>query len=261
MYPKPKKSLGQNFLTDKNIRRKIISSAQLQKSDLVLEIGAGRGEITGLIAERVEKVYAVEIDQRLCGALKIFSGQFGNIEVISRDILKFDLGEYFGNPSQKIKVIGNIPYYIASAIIAHLLGYRDIISTIFLTVQKEFAARVCARPGSGDYGAFSCFVQYYCSPKNLFLIKNTSFTPAPRVDSSFLSLEIRRLPAVRVDDERYFFRVIRAAFNQRRKTLRNSLRSIIPPEKLADFFQHYHIDPRIRPQDLGLADFANLANS
>lgn len=260
MYRKPKKSLGQNFLTDANIRRKVVSSCQLQKSDTVLEIGAGRGEITSLIAEQVKEVYAVEVDAHLCAILKDSLHDFKNIKIINQDILKLDLKSYFGFLQGKIKVIGNIPYYIASPIIVHLLRYRGIIKKIFLTVQKEFAARISAKAGSKDYGSFSCFVQYYCVPAILFSIKNTSFNPPPKVDSSFLCLEIRSEPAVEVGDEGLLFKVIRAAFNKRRKTLRNSLKDIIPSENLAKFFSDYHIDAHIRPEELTLADFANLTN-
>ncbi|MDD5154869.1 MAG: 16S rRNA (adenine(1518)-N(6)/adenine(1519)-N(6))-dimethyltransferase RsmA [Candidatus Omnitrophica bacterium] len=260
MYPKPKKRLGQNFLADKNIRKKIAVSCQLQKTDIVLEIGAGRGEITNLIAEHVDTVYAVEFDKDLWQALKDSTQGHQNIKIIKADILKLDLARHFGSLRQKIKVIGNVPYYITSPIIAHLLGYRDIIGKIFLTVQKEFALRICAKPGSKDYGSFSCFVQYYCLPRVMFSIKNTSFNPAPKVDSSFLSLEIRDQPAVKVKDEEYFFKVIRSAFNKRRKTLRNSLRETVPSEKLEKFFRNYNINANIRPEDLALSDFAHLAN-
>jgi 16S rRNA (adenine1518-N6/adenine1519-N6)-dimethyltransferase len=260
MHRKPKKSLGQNFLTDKNIRQKLIAACQLEKSDAVLEIGGGRGEITGMIAERVERIYSVEIDPALCATLKKSAQEHPNLEIINRDILKLDLGTYLSGLGRKIKVIGNIPYYIASPIIAHLLEHRNFINKIFLTVQEEFASRVCAKPGSKDYGAFSCFVQYYCLPKILFPIKKTSFTPVPKVDSSFLCLEIREAPAVKVNDEERFFRVVRAAFNKRRKMLKNSLEGVIPAQDLAKFLRDYHIDAGVRPENLALTDFANLAN-
>jgi 16S rRNA (adenine1518-N6/adenine1519-N6)-dimethyltransferase len=260
MYHKPKKSLGQNFLVDKNIRRKIVDNCQLQKSDIVLEIGSGNGEITELIAGRVDKIHALEIDPYLCVVLKRVLAAFKNVKIINQDILKLNPRNYFGKLTQKIKVVGNIPYYIASPIITHLLEYRDMINKIFLTTQKEFGVRLCANPGSKDYGAFSCLVQYYSKPEVLFSIKNTCFSPVPKVDSSFLCLAMLDKPCVEVKDEELFFRVIRRAFNQRRKTLKNSLKGVIPPEKLTRFFQEYYIDSRIRPENLSLADFANLAN-
>ena len=214
-----------------------------------------------MIADRVTKIYALEIDPQLCRMLKDASDNFANIEIINRDILKFDLTDYFRKATQrKIKVVGNIPYYISSEIIAHLLKHRAVIDKIYLTVQKEFATRVCAKPGSKDYGAFSCFAQYYTEAKVLFHIKNTSFFPIPKVNSSFLSLGLTAQPQVKVNNERLFFKVVRAAFNQRRKTLRNSLKDIAPPEKLVGFFTSRNLGSNIRPEQLSLSDFADLAN-
>lgn len=261
MHFKPKKSLGQNFLVDKNIRSKIISACRFRDADIILEIGAGRGEITRLIAQTASKIYALEIDPQLCHILKDSTKDLPNVKIINQDILKFGLTTYFAKLPQKIKVIGNIPYYITSAIIELLLKHRNIISSIFLTVQKEFANRVCAKPGSKDYGAFSCFVQYYSQARILFSIKNTCFAPVPKVDSSFLCLDIMGQPKVKVKDEEIFFKIIRQAFNKRRKTLRNSLKSVIPPEKLAHFLKEHNINHNIRPEDMSLDDFANLANN
>lgn len=260
MYLKPKKSLGQNFLIDRNIRSKIINACGFDDSDIILEIGSGGGELTRLIAERVAKVHALEIDPRLCRMLKDSTQDLANLEVLNADILEFDLTSYFRKFSRKIKVVGNIPYYISSEIIAHLLKHSDIVDEIFLTVQKEFAERLCAKPGTKDYGSFSCFVQYYARAKILFSIKKTCFAPVPKVDSSFLSLAVTDEPAVKVRQEELFFKIIRDAFNQRRKTLRNSLQGVIPPEKLASFFSKFGIDHDIRPERLSLEDFANLAN-
>lgn len=254
----PKKKLGQNFLIDKNIQRKIICVCELKPQDTVLEIGAGRGELTSLIADNVAKVYAAEIDPQLCNILKGHLKKYKNVKIINQDILKFNLRRYLGK-SQKIKVIGNIPYYIATPIIEHLLKYRDKIDSIFITVQKEFAKRLIAQSGSKDYSSLSCFVQYYTKPKFLFLIKKTCFRPQPLIDSCFLRLEIREGSVVKVKNERLFFKIIRAAFNQRRKTLRNSLKSVISRQKLDSFFKRYNIDQNIRPEDLTLNDFANLS--
>lgn len=260
MYFKPKKSLGQHFLIDKNIQNKIINACEFKTSDIVLEIGAGRGELTRLIADRVSLVYAVEIDPYLSSVLVDNLKGNKNVRIITKDILKFNLKRYFGKLEIKIKVIGNIPYYITSPIIEHLLKYRDKIDTIFITVQKEFARRMTACPGSKEYGSLSCFVQYYTKAKILFLIKRTCFLPSPKVDSCFVRLKIEREPQVKVNNEKFFFKIIRAAFNQRRKTLRNSLRGIIPAHKLGVFFNQYNIEVNIRPEDLSLEDFANLAN-
>lgn len=261
MHIKPKKGLGQNFLFDKNIQRKIISSLQLGPADIVLEIGAGSGELTGLIAERVVKVYALEIDTCLCGILKDNLKLNSNVEIINKDILKVNLIRYFGNLKKRIKVVGNIPYYISSPIIERLFRARHKIDVIFLTVQKELAQRIVARPGCGDFGSFSCFVQYYADPKILFMIKKNSFYPAPKVDSCFLRISPKRKLPLTSKEEGVFFKIVRAAFNKKRKTLRNSLKEVISPEKLTAFFNKYNIDPDIRPQDLALQDFTNLIKS
>lgn len=259
MHCYPKKSLGQNFLFDQNIQRKIIAACQLKAADEVLEIGAGRGDLTRLIAPAVKKIYAVEIDQNLVAFLKERLKGYAQVEIIQRDILKFDLNKYFSRNKAKIKVIGNIPYYITTPIIANLLKYRRLIDTIFLTLQKEVAERITATSGTSSYGAFSCFVQYYTQAKILFRIKKTSFYPAPKVDSCFLQLKVRAHPRVCVKDEGLFFEIIRTSFQQRRKTLRNSLKRRVAEKKLELFFKKYGIKPDIRPQDLSLEDFARLA--
>ncbi|MDD4979872.1 MAG: 16S rRNA (adenine(1518)-N(6)/adenine(1519)-N(6))-dimethyltransferase RsmA [Candidatus Omnitrophica bacterium] len=260
MYLKPKKRLGQNFLVDKNIQRKIAVSCQLGAGDHVLEIGSGYGDLTRLLGQHCAFIYALEIDPDLSRVLKDSTKDYANIRIINRDILKFNLKNYFKKVKGRIKVVGNIPYYITTPIIEHLLKYRDKIESIFITVQKEFAKRITAKAGSKDYGSFSCYVQYYCAARPLFFIKKNSFFPAPKVDSCFIELEVREEGAVRLKDEKLFFTIIRKAFNQRRKTLRNSLSGIIPVLKLTAFFEKYGINRNIRPEDLTLQDFANLSN-
>lgn len=260
MLPKPRKSLGQNFLLDKNIQKKIVACADIQPRDSVLEIGAGQGALTGLLAQKAHWVYAVEIDKRLCVMLKEAFQDQDNVVVIPADILTLDLRKHFSLLERKITVIGNIPYYITTPILEHLFDYLDLIGVIYLTVQKEFAKRMAARAGDEDYGAFSCFVQYYTEPKILFEIKRRSFHPAPKVDSCFLRMSIRENPPVDVSDEKLLFRIIRAGFQQRRKTLRNSVSGVVSQQALDTFFRQYSMDPRIRPEQLTLQDFANLAN-
>jgi 16S rRNA (adenine1518-N6/adenine1519-N6)-dimethyltransferase len=263
MHVKPKKSLGQNFLIDKNIRRKIIEALELKPSDIVLEIGSGKGELTGLIAQSITKLYALEIDTALCDELNKNLKGYSNIEILNKDILKFDLKKYFSKPQyckSRIKVFGNIPYYISSPIIEHLFKFKDIIDIIFITVQREFARRLTAIPGSKDYGSFSCFVQYYTQTKIILNIKKTCFLPSPKVDSCLVRLRIRTSPCVRIRDERLFFKIIRAAFNKRRKTLKNSLAGVIPLQKLEEFFKKYSIGRQTRPERLSLEDFAHLSD-
>jgi len=262
MHIKPKKSLGQNFLIDKNIQKKIISACNLSKEDIVLEIGSGRGDLTVQLAQRAKKVYALEIDQRLYPQLEQALEIYDHCQIIKSDILKFNLGKFLQDNliRQKIIVVGNIPYYISSPIMEHLFKYAQDISTAFITVQKEFAHRVRAVPGSKEYGSFSCFVRYYCFAKILFEIKRNSFKPAPNVDSCFLSLKFRERPPVSVRNEEALFKLIRTAFNQRRKTLRNSLEGKVSQEKLNNYFLKAEIDKNVRPEDLSLEQFANLNN-
>ncbi|MFH0935936.1 MAG: 16S rRNA (adenine(1518)-N(6)/adenine(1519)-N(6))-dimethyltransferase RsmA [Candidatus Omnitrophota bacterium] len=256
MQIKPKKRLGQNFLLDGNIRRKIIAACGFKNTDIAVELGAGRGELTGLIAERAKKVFALEIDPHLCEIAREALKKFRNVEIINADILRVDFRKFF--KGSKGKVIGNIPYYISSPIIQRLLEFRDNITQAFVTVQKEFARRMTALCGCKDYGSFSCFVQYYAEAKSMFNIKKSCFFPAPKVDSSLVRLTMRKEPAVCVKDEKLFFQIIRGAFNKRRKTLKNSLEGILPRSKLEEYFGRYSIDPRIRPEELTLQDFANI---
>lgn len=262
MHIKPKKSLGQNFLVDKNIQKKIINACSLTHEDIVLEIGAGLGVFSGQLASKVKQVYALEIDQRLYPDLERNLGFYNNCQIIKSDILKFNLNKFLKDNGikQKIKVIGNIPYYISSPIIEHLINYKDNISIVFMTVQKEFGRRVVSKPGSKEYGSFSCFVQYYALGKIIFEIKQGCFKPSPKVDSCFLSLEFRDRPAVQVDNEKLFFKLIRTAFNQRRKTLRNSLDGLICLEALEKSLDESGIDKNVRPEDISLEQFANLSN-
>ncbi|MDD5130783.1 MAG: 16S rRNA (adenine(1518)-N(6)/adenine(1519)-N(6))-dimethyltransferase RsmA, partial [Candidatus Omnitrophica bacterium] len=234
----------------------------LTKEDIVLEIGAGRGDLTQALAQNTKQVFALEIDRRLHPLLEQGLIIYDNCRVIKNDILKFDIAEFLQDNKikQKIKIIGNIPYYISSPIIEHLIKYRQGISSAFMTVQKEFGRRARALPGSKEYGSFSCFVQYYAQCDILFEISRNSFKPAPNVDSCFLSLVFRNEPVVLVKDESIFFKLIRTAFNQRRKTLRNSLEGFLPRERLERFFDSTGIDKNVRPEDISLKQFAILSD-
>jgi len=262
MHIQPKKRLGQNFLIDKNIQQKITHACNLGSDDIVLEIGSGKGDLTVHLAKSAKKVYALELDRRLYPVLEEKLKPFTNCRIIKADILKFDLDKFFQAEKikQRIKVIGNIPYYISSPIIQHLILYRNKIRQIYITVQKEFGCRVVAAPGSKNYGSFSCFVQYYLESKIIFVIKKNSFLPAPKVDSCFLSLRVREKPLVNVADEEGFFKLIRKAFNQRRKTLRNSLEGMVRQEQLEEFFKSRSLDKNVRPENLSLEQFADLSN-
>ena len=220
------------------------------------------GDLTEQLAIAAGRVYALEVDRRLLPVLEARLRNQENCWVLKANILEFDINKFLrdNQEKQKIKVIGNIPYYISSPIIEHLIQYRADIDTVFMTVQKEFGRRVNAVAGSKEYGSFSCFVQYYAQTKIIFEIKKGSFKPSPRVDSCFLSLKFREKPPVKVSNEEMFFKLIRSAFNQRRKTLRNSLEGFIAPESLEAFLGEQGIDRNVRPEKLSLEEFASLHN-
>lgn len=255
MHQKPKKSLGQNFLSDKNIQAKIIKYSVPKETENVLEIGPGRGELTRLLLERAKRVIAVEIDKGLCLLLAEKFSAYKNFELINADILKLDLSK-FG----KLKVIANLPYYISSPAIAHILNYRKSIKEAYLTLQKELARRLCSPSGTKDYGAISCLVQYYSQARILFPISNSCFWPRPKVDSCFVELKMLPKPKVKVKNEKLFFKLIRLAFNQRRKLLKNSLSSLLPQIRLAHCFEASGLKQKTRAEDLSLSDFARLAD-
>lgn len=258
MQPKYKKSLGQNFLIDKNVRNKIIEQCNLNRNDVVLEIGPGRGEITHLLLDKVKEVRAVEIDSGLCEVLRKQFSAYQNFKLFNRDILKVDLTDLL-NSSEKLKVIGNLPYYISTPIITKLIEHRKYIDTIFLTLQKELGLRLAAKPHSKDYSAFSCYLQFYTEPEMFFSIKNTSFWPKPKVDSCFMRIKILSKPKVKVKDEESFFKVIRLSFRMRRKLLKNNLATIYSQEKVEEVFKKLKIAPNLRAEDLSLKDFAKLS--
>ncbi len=260
---RPLKRFGANYLIDGNIKDKIISEARLSKDDLVLEIGPGFGALTIDLARSGSQVFAVEKDRKAAEILRGLTGEaFPNLEIIANDILDFDLRSL----SRKgIKVIGNLPYYITTPIVEYLIENRGVIDSILIVIQKEVASRLLARPGEDDYGSLSCYVRYHANPSHIYTIKRTSFYPAPGVDSSLIRLDILREPPVSVRDEELFFKIIRGSFNQRRKSIINSLsrQAVLGSgkEKLAKILNDIGIDPAIRPERLSLSNFAAIANA
>ena len=261
----PKKYLGQNFLIDTDTIEDIITACKFTGSDRILEIGPGLGALTGRIAHSVESLIAIEKDKNVCGALGDMLKDVKNIRLICDDFLDVDLEKELAISSYKFKVVGNLPYYITSPIIEKLIESRNNFESIFITVQKEVAERLCAKPGGKDYGSLSCFVQFYTRPRILLDIGKHAFFPEPEVDSSFVELNILQKPSVEVKDADKFFAVIRAGFGQRRKTLLNSLLSSegITLEKpaLAELLKGIGIDPNIRAERLSLEEFARIADA
>ena len=264
-----KKSFGQNFLTDSNILQKIVDTAEIDKRVNVIEIGPGIGALTEFLAERAAEVMAFEIDERLVPILADTLADFDNVRVVNQDILKVDLSQYireFKNPDLPIKVVANLPYYITTPILMHLIESGIPFSEFVVMMQKEVADRISAEPNTKAYGSLSIAVQYFMTAKVAFIVPRTVFVPAPNVDSAILKMVRCEQPAVDVDDEKFFFKLTKASFTHRRKTLWNNLtnyfgKSEEVKEKLTQALEMAQLSPSVRGEALTLADFARLANS
>jgi 16S rRNA (adenine1518-N6/adenine1519-N6)-dimethyltransferase len=252
-----KKSLGQNFLKDPHYLAKIADSARIWTRDLVLEIGPGLGHLTHVLAARAEKVLALELDARLIPLLLKEFAENRNVEIVEADALEYPYASLTG----KWKVVANLPYYISTPIIQKLLGHRDKFDTLTLMLQKEVAERIASPPGGKEYGYLSVLVQLYAEPRIEFMVPAEAFTPKPEVDSAVITLDIRSAPAASLGDEGYFLRVVKAAFSQRRKTLRNSLKQLdVSKERMAAVLDKTGIDLSRRAETLSVEEFAVLAD-
>ena len=264
-----KKSFGQNFLTDTNILQKIVDTAEIDKKVNVIEIGPGIGALTEFLAENAAEVMAFEIDDRLVPILADTLRDFDNVTVVNQDILKVDLAQYiaeFKNPDLPIKVVANLPYYITTPILMHLIESGIPFSEFVVMMQKEVADRISAQPNTKAYGSLSIAVQYYMTAKVAFIVPRTVFVPAPNVDSAILKMVRRDQPAVEVQDEKFFFKVSKASFVHRRKTLWNNLTSHFGKSeetkaKLTAALEQAELSPSVRGEALTLADFARLADA
>lgn len=268
------KRFGQNFLIDANILGKIISAAEITKEDCVLEIGPGIGTMTQHLAERAKEVVAVEIDKNLIPILKDTLSEYENVTVLNEDILNVDVGRLAKekNEGKPVKVVANLPYYITTPIIMGLLEGQVPFYSITIMVQKEVADRMQARPGTKDYGALSLAVQYYVKPEIMMYVPPACFMPRPGVGSSVIRLTRLKEPAVKVANEKKLFSIIRAAFNQRRKTLANALTNAALPiddkggpanvtrQEISDALAKLNLNPSIRGEALTLEQFAGLCN-
>lgn len=247
-----KKHLGQNFLYDPSILKRIIQVAALKPEDTVVEIGPGPGRLTRMLSERVRRLIAIELDRELYEKLREELKDCPNVELVAGDALRFDYGAV-----GPFKVVANIPYRITTPLIFKLLEHRDALRSITLTVQKEVAERISAPPGGKDYGVLSIMTQYYGRPRLKFLISKKAFRPVPRVDSACLHMEVYEKPKVEVADEKLFFALIKTAFSHRRKTLANALKAVFPDIK--EILLKAGIDPGRRPETLSIEEFAALA--
>ena len=264
-----KKSFGQNFLTDTNILQKIVDTAEIDKKVNVIEIGPGIGALTEFLAENAAEVMAFEIDDRLVPILADTLRDFDNVTVVNQDILKVDLAQYiaeFKNPDLPIKVVANLPYYITTPILMHLIESGIPFSEFVVMMQKEVADRISAQPNTKAYGSLSIAVQYYMTAKVAFIVPRTVFVPAPNVDSAILKMVRREQPAVEVQDEKFFFKVTKASFVHRRKTLWNNLTSYFGKSeevktKLERALEKADLAANVRGEALDLAAFARLSDA
>lgn len=259
------KGLGQNFLINPTVCPRMAEMGNAQPGWGMIEIGAGVGVLTAELAQRADKVVCIEIDSRLLPILDETLAEYNNIKIVNQDVLKVDLHKLIAEefPNMPVAVCANLPYYITSPIIMNLLESRLPISSLTVMVQKEAAQRICAMPGSREVGALSIAVRYYCEPKVLFQVSRGSFMPAPDVDSTVIRLDIRKQPAVDVKREEDFFRVVKAAFSQRRKTLSNTLSSGLSMNKtqIAELLERAGVASNLRAEQLSMQQFADIANA
>lgn len=253
------KKLGQNFLIDAGIVQGIVDAAEIEPGDRVLEIGPGIGTLTQGLAEAGAEVTAVELDKKLPAVLAETLKAYENVTIVPGDILKVNIPAIMGDAP--FKVAANLPYYITTPILMALLERHLPITRMVTMVQKEVAERMVAGPGSKTYGALSVAVQYYTEPEIVLDVPPRSFIPAPEVDSVVIACKVRETPAVDVMEEKMFFRVVKAAFGQRRKTLANALcGGGFPKDQVRDAMERAGIDPTRRGETLSLAEFAQLAD-
>lgn len=260
------KKFGQNFLIDTHVLEKIIAAADVTKDDFVLEIGPGIGTMTQYLCEHARAVAAVEIDKNLIPILGDTLGAYDNVEIINQDILKVDIKKLAEekNGGRPIKVVANLPYYITTPIIMGLFESHVPIDSITVMVQKEVADRMQVGPGTKDYGALSLAVQYYAAPEIVAIVPPNCFMPRPNVGSAVIRLTRHKELPVQVEDEKLMFRIIRASFNQRRKTLANGLKNsgelTLSKEVIEESITELGVPVTIRGEALSLAQFAELSN-
>ena len=263
-----KKSLGQNFLIDVNIIQKIIDASDIGENTGIIEIGPGMGSLTEQLAKKAKKVVAFEIDQRLIPVLKDTMGPYENVEIINEDILKVDIAHYVTEhltDCDNIMVVANLPYYITTPILLNLMQQTLPIDGYVVMMQKEVGERLNAQVGTKAYGSLSIVTQYYTETSKVLTVPKTVFLPPPNVDSIVVKLMKRQTPEVDIDDEDRFFKMTKAAFSQRRKTISNNYQSLFVDGKankeiIKKWLEASDIDPRRRGETLSIKEFAKLYN-
>jgi 16S rRNA (adenine1518-N6/adenine1519-N6)-dimethyltransferase len=255
--------LGQVFLTDRRIIGRIITALELQPGDAILEIGAGPGTMTELLSAQVAKLWAVELDGKLAAGLREKFAGAPNVEVIEADILKVSIDALCqASGRERTRVFGNLPYYITSPCLLHLFQSHSRISDIVVMVQREVAERIVAAPGAEDYGLLSVTSQFYTDPEILFSIPPQAFRPPPQVVSALVRMPVNnKRNELGIADEKTFWRLVQAAFAQKRKTLFNNWKPLCDPERLRQAMEGQGIDLRARAETLSLEQFAGLARS
>lgn len=263
-----KKSLGQNFLIDVNIIHNIIDASDIDEQTGIIEVGPGMGSLTEQLAKSAKKVMAFEIDQRLIPVLKDTMGPYDNVTVINEDILKADIAHYITEhltDCEKIMVVANLPYYITTPILLNLMQQKLPIDGYVVMMQKEVGERLNAQVGTKAYGSLSIVAQYYTETSKVLTVPKSVFLPPPNVDSIVVKLMKHPTPIVDIDDENKFFKMTKAAFSQRRKTINNNYQSLfvngkVNKEKILEWLEAAGIDPRRRGETLSIKEFANLYN-
>ena len=260
-----KKNFGQNFLVDERVLGKIVSSAEISKDDVVIEVGPGIGTLTQALAKEAYKVVAVEIDTTLVPILGELLSDFDNIEIINEDILKVDVNAIAEKyPDKKIKMVANLPYYITTPIIMNVLENHIPVESITVMIQKEVAYRMKAQPSTKDYGSLSLAVQYYCEPYLVANVPQNCFMPRPNVDSAVIKLTVMDKPKVQVNNEKFMFEFINAAFSQRRKTLVNCIFSsgllTLSKDEIGKMLNGLGYDERVRGESLTLEDYGKITD-
>lgn len=253
---KARKRFGQNFLQDQNIIGRIIDSIRPQSDDHILEIGPGQGAITRKLIAQCQKLDAVELDRDLGAYLQETVGQDPRFELHLGDVLKFDFSTLTDKP-RSLRVVGNLPYNISTPCMFHLMNYQELIEDMTFMLQLEVVQRLAAQPGDSQYGRLGIMMQYFCEVEHLFDVPPTAFVPQPKVCSAIVRLRPHRNPTVQVKDITCFQDVVRIAFTQRRKTLKNSLSTLISEEEL----NKLPIDTGLRPEKLSLADYAIISDA
>lgn len=260
-----KKNFGQNFLVDERVLGKIVSSAEISKDDVVIEVGPGIGTLTQALAKEAYKVVAVEIDTTLVPILGELLSDFDNIEIINEDILKVDVNAIAEKyPDKKIKMVANLPYYITTPIIMNVLENHIPVESITVMIQKEVAYRMKAQPSTKDYGSLSLAVQYYGEPYLVANVPQNCFMPRPNVDSAVIKLTVMDKPKVQVNNEKFMFEFIKAAFSQRRKTLVNCIFSsgllTLSKDEIGKMLNGLGYDERVRGESLTLEDYGKITD-